>query len=57
MKYHLMSASFLGAAVVLETVGFAGGSVLVLGVGAGCEVWFWMRVVRSRRTSRAPRPV
>ena len=57
MKYHLISASLLGAAFVLETVGFGGGGVMVLGAGIGCEVWFWSRVVHSRRSSRTPRPV
>jgi hypothetical protein len=56
MKYHLISASFLGAAVVLETVGFAAGIVL-LGAGIGCEVWFWIRLVRGRRSSQAPQTV
>jgi hypothetical protein len=54
MKYHLISASLLGAAFALETLGFAGGAVL-LGAGVGCEVWFWMRMVRATRSSRASR--
>jgi hypothetical protein len=54
MKYHLISASLLGAAFALETLGFAGGGIL-LGAGVGCEVWFWMRMVRSSRSSRASR--
>jgi hypothetical protein len=57
MKYHLISASLLNAALVLETVGSAGGSVILLGAGVGCEVWFWMGVVHIRRSSRTPRPV
>jgi hypothetical protein len=55
MKYHLISALLLVAAVVLETLGFAGGIVL-LAAGVGCEVWFWMRL-RARTSSRTPRPV
>jgi len=57
MKYNLISASFLGAAFLLETTGFAGGGIILLGAGVGCEVWFWMRVVRSRRCFEAPRPL
>lgn len=57
MKYNLISASFLGAAFVLETTGFAGGGIILLGAGVGCEVWFWMRVVRSRRCFETPRPL
>jgi hypothetical protein len=50
MKYHLISASLLALAVVLETAGSAG-AVLLLAAGIGCEIWFWMRVARRRRTS------
>jgi hypothetical protein len=57
MKYHLISASLLGAAFVLETMGFAGGGVVLLGAGVACEVWFWMRVVPGRRSSQAPRAI
>ena len=56
MKYHLISALLLIAAVVLETLGFGGGAVL-LAAGVGCEIWFWMRVVRARRSSRVARSV
>jgi len=52
MNYHLFSAWLLGTALVLETLGFAG-SVVPLGAGVGCEVWFWMRMVRGRRPSLA----
>ena len=51
MKYHLISASLLGAALVLETMGVAGGGAILLGAGVACEVWFWMRVLRSRQSS------
>jgi len=56
MKYHLISALLLAAAVVLETLGFGGG-VFLLAAGVGCEIWFWMRVAHSRRSSRPPRSV
>jgi len=56
MKYHLISALLLVAAVGLETLGFAGGVVL-LAAGVGCEIWFWMRVVRTRTSSRTTRSV
>ena len=52
MNYHLFSASLLGTALILETLGFAG-SVVLLGAGVGCEVWYWMRMVRGRRRSLA----
>jgi hypothetical protein len=50
MKYHLISASLLGLAVVLDAAGSAG-AVLLLAAGVACETWFWMRVARRRRTS------
>jgi hypothetical protein len=56
MKYHLISALLLVAAVGLETLGFGGGVVL-LAAGVGCEIWFWMRVARARASSRAPRSI
>lgn len=54
MKYHLISASLLIAALALETLGFAG-AIVLLAAGVGCEVWFWMSIVRGRRFRRAPR--
>ena len=54
MKYHLISASLLIAAFALETLGFAGATVL-LAAGVGGEVWFWMRTVRGRRSRPALR--
>jgi len=57
MKYHLISALLLVAAVVLETLGFGSGGVVLLAAGVGCEIWFWMRVVRARALSRTTRPV
>jgi len=45
MKYHLIGASLLAAASVLETLGFAG-SVAMPGAGVGREVWFWPRLHR-----------
>ena len=50
MKYHLISASLLVAAAVLENVGLGVGSIVLLGAGVACETWFWMRLLRRRRT-------
>ena len=52
MKYHLISALLLVAAAVLDTLGFFSGVVVLLAAGVACETWFWMRLVRSRRSSR-----
>ena len=57
MKYHLISALLLVAAVTLESLGVFGGGAVLLAVGIGCEIWFWVRVVRSRRSSRVARSV
>jgi hypothetical protein len=48
MKYHLLSAALILAAVVLEIAGFTGGGAALLGTGVACEIWFWMRVIRGR---------
>ena len=47
MKYHLISAALIVAAVVLELSGVANGhsglgATLFTG-GVACEFWFWMR--------------
>ena len=54
MKNHLMSASLVVTAFALETLGFAG-AIVLLAAGVGCEVWFWVRIVRGRRSRQAPR--
>ena len=48
MRYHLVSAALLGAAIVLELGGFAGVTVMLAG-GIACEFWFWSRIARHRR--------
>jgi hypothetical protein len=48
MKYHLLSAALILAAVVLEIAGIAGAGSALLGTGVACEIWFWMRVIRGR---------
>jgi hypothetical protein len=55
MKYHLLSAALIGAAIVLELSGVAKGrsglgATLFTG-GAACELWFWIRCAakKSRR--------
>jgi hypothetical protein len=51
MRYHLSGVSLLVAAVVLETLGFGSGGVVLVGAGVACEICFWMRLVRRRRMS------
>jgi hypothetical protein len=48
MKYHLLSATLLVLALMLETAGINGGGAMLLGAGVACEVWFWVRVIRGR---------
>ena len=55
MKYHLVSASLLVAAAVLETLGLGGGVLVLFAAGIGCEAWFWVRLVRRLRSSRLAR--
>jgi len=55
MKYHLLSAALIGAAVLLELSGVANGrsglgATLFTG-GVACEIWFWIgHRVQSRKT-------
>ena len=55
MKYHLLSAAILVAAIAMYGEGsMAGGSVLLLAGGA-LELWFWARVLRvGHRHSSLP---
>lgn len=48
MKYHVLSAIVLAAAVILEVGGFAGVTVMLAG-GVACEMWFWIRGRGARR--------
>jgi len=57
MKYHLLSAALIGAAVLLYMYGVAigrsglGATLFTLGVA--CEFSFWMRLASSRKATRA----
>jgi hypothetical protein len=55
MKYHLISAGLLAAAIALETGGFGGGGTWLLAAGLGCELLFWMRLARPPRKMPAAR--
>jgi hypothetical protein len=52
MKYHLTSALLIVAAVILEVAGFGAAAssleVVLLSIGVALELWFWIRLVRSR---------
>lgn len=50
MRYHLIGAALLAAAVALEIAGFGGGGTTVLAAGVACEVWFWVRLSRRTRS-------
>jgi hypothetical protein len=56
MKYHLLSAVLIGAAVLLSMYGVAigrswlGATLFTLGVA--CELSFWMRLAAARKARR-----
>jgi hypothetical protein len=56
MKYHLLSAVLIGAAVLLPMYGVAigrselGATLFTLGVA--CEFSFWMRLAAARKSKR-----
>lgn len=53
MKYHLLSAVLIGAAVVLELSGYANArsdfGAALFTAGAACELWFWIRLGASKK--------
>jgi len=57
MKYHVLSAALIGAAVLLELSGVANGrsglgATLFTG-GVACESWFWIRLGAAKKSRRA----
>jgi hypothetical protein len=57
MKFHLVSAVLIGAAILLELSGVADGrgglgATLFTG-GVACEFWFWMRLSAAQKARRA----
>ena len=53
MKYHVLTVALLLMALVLYVVGMRSGGAVAFVVGAACELWFWVRLIRGRR--EAPR--
>jgi hypothetical protein len=56
MRYHLLSAALIVAAIVLEMAGYgrAGsnwGATLFV-AGAACELWFWIRIGLAKKARR-----
>jgi|SRR5450432_3394029 len=49
MKYHLLTAAVLSAALALYVVGMSGGGSLLLLLSAALELWFWIRALHGRR--------
>jgi hypothetical protein len=56
MKYHLLSAVLIVAAIVLEMAGYGkpgsnwGATLFVAGLA--CEFWFWIRIGVAKRARR-----
>jgi hypothetical protein len=52
MKYHLISLLFIVLAIILEVTGFGAiasvPGVVLLGAGVSLELWFWIRLFRTR---------
>lgn len=46
MKHTLFTAALLACAIVCYGFGLDRGGMVLLGLGAVCELWFWVRVVR-----------
>jgi hypothetical protein len=56
MKYHLLSAALIVAAIVLEMAGYGragsdlGATLFVAGVA--CEFWFWICIGLAKKARR-----
>jgi hypothetical protein len=56
MKYHLLSAVLIVAAIVLEMAGYGktgsnwGATLFVAGLA--CEFWFWIRIGVAKKARR-----
>jgi hypothetical protein len=57
MKYHLLCAALIGAAILLELSGVAnarsGLGATLFTVGVACEFWFWIRLGPAKKARRA----
>jgi hypothetical protein len=57
MKYHLVSAALIGAAVLLYLygveIGRNGLGATLFTLGVVCEFSFWMRLAAARKARRA----
>jgi hypothetical protein len=56
MKYHLLSAVLIAAAIVLEMAGYGKpgsnwGTTLFV-AGLACEIWFWIRIGVAKKARR-----
>jgi hypothetical protein len=56
MKYHLLSAALIVAAIFLEMAGYGNegsnfGATLFT-AGAACELWFWIRIGLAKKARR-----
>lgn len=50
MKHHLLTIGILVAAIVLYGAGMTIGSLAFFVAGIACELWFWGRIFRRRRS-------
>jgi hypothetical protein len=49
MKYHILTVAILLCALALYAVGMSGGGSVLLLMGAGLELWSWVRVIHRRQ--------
>jgi hypothetical protein len=53
MKYHLMTAAFLIAAIPCYMVGLNSGVIAFVAIGLVLEAVFWFRLIKRRRVGPA----
>lgn len=56
MKYHLLTAAILLAALGLYALGMTSGGLVAFLMGAALELWFWVRVIKRSRLAGRPLP-
>ena len=56
MRHHVFTVAILLAALGFYAAGMSGGGMVLLLLGGGLELWFWVRAMRSLKPSSSISP-
>ena len=56
MRHHVFTVAILLAALGFYAAGMSGGGMALLLLGGGLELWFWVRAMRSLKSSSSISP-